>query len=273
MTKYLHHQFLLLSSICLLAINTFVFANSLEDCSKDSDLSAESQYQLALEHEKNGNYQKSFNCYLKAANKPFKDAQLKVGMMYEEGLGTPESESNAKIFYAKFITQNTPDLYDQYIALTLADLSVFVSEVYKQNKQYEASLFWNLRSAKLGSTMAKNRLGVHYQMGYGTPVDKKEALKWYLEAIDEGDKMSLLNIGTLYYIGGHGIERDYKQAYEWYLRSIREGANVISANHILGTMNEDGKGVDINLERAKKRYRYSCDKGYQSSCERLEKLP
>lgn len=71
------------------------------------------------------------------------------------------------------------------------------------------SAFWNT------SLRWKLRLGTAYQIGAGVPEDKKESVKWYRKAAEQGNADAQYNLGLAYY-NGNGVIQDYVTAYAWW---------------------------------------------------------
>ena len=76
------------------------------------------------------------------------------------------------------------------------------------------------------------------------PVNREEALKWYLKAAEQGNATAMFNVGNCY-AHGYGIEQDDKQAEEWYLKAVRHGnKKAASALRHLASKQEKEKQTD-----------------------------
>jgi hypothetical protein len=58
--------------------------------------------------------------------------------------------------------------------------------------------------------------------GKGVPEDKKEAVKWYRKAADQGHRSAQYYLGAMYYYG-EGVPKDDVEAYKWYSLSAAQG--------------------------------------------------
>ena len=54
-----------------------------------------------------------------------------------------------------------------------------------------------------------------YSRGEGTPMDYKEALRWYLLAAEQGIAGAQSNLGLMYE-KGFGVGQDYVEAHKWF---------------------------------------------------------
>ena len=76
--------------------------------------------------------------------------------------------------------------------------------------------------ASAGDTTAMLKLGAVYDFGHGTPVDKKEAARWYLSAAEAGNPNAQNSIGSMYQ-AGEGVEKDLSKALYWYQKAEQQG--------------------------------------------------
>ncbi len=131
------------------------------------------------------------------------------------------------------------------------------------NQQKDAVWLAQLeRLAEGGAVRAQYILaGHHHLLGESEPdglEHKKEAVKWWKKAADQGLKGAQSSLG-FYYEKGIGVEKDAKEAVRWYKLAAQQG--VADAQFNLGVCYERGEGVEKNLTEAVRLYRLAADQG------------
>ena len=94
--------------------------------------------------------------------------------------------------------------------------------------------------AEEGDAKAEYWLGYNYSIGFGTPKDSEEALKWYRKAAEQGHADAQNVLGHAYK-RGKGVEQNYTEALQWYLKSAEQGNRL--AQFWLGEIFKEGQGV------------------------------
>ena len=158
---------------------------------------------------------------------------------------------------------------------------------------YAEAATWYRRAAETGHQAAARALGSLYLTGAGVPQDDGEAVRWLRVAADAGDASSQVNLANLVARGagdgddparivawfgraaeagdqiagfnlglclakGIGVERDDAQAALW-LRWAAEG--VAEAQYMLGGMLVEGRGVAVDLFRARNWFQRAAEAG------------
>ena len=77
--------------------------------------------------------------------------------------------------------------------------------------------------------------------------DYTAAYMEFLPLAEGGDDVSMITIGTFYYMG-QGFQKDYGKAMEWYLKAFEKGNGDAFSN--IGVMYRDGSGVTKNKKMA-----------------------
>ena len=77
------------------------------------------------------------------------------------------------------------------------------------------ALKWYLEAAEQGQAGAQCSLGVMYALGEGAPQDYAQAAFWYRKAAEKGVPGCQVSLGSLYE-KGQGVPQDYAEAYFWY---------------------------------------------------------
>ncbi len=88
-----------------------------------------------------------------------------------------------------------------------------------------------------------------------------EAVKWYRRAAKQGYDLAQHNLGLMY-ANGKGVPQDYAEAVKWYRRAAEQGDAYAQNN--LGLMYANGKGVPQDYAEAVKWYRRAA-KWYQGN--------
>jgi uncharacterized caspase-like protein len=103
------------------------------------------------------------------------------------------------------------------------------------------------QAADAGDKNAMFRIGLIYENGNGVNEDKAEAMRWYRKAADAGDKSSMFRIGLMYG-NGWGVKRNYDEAVRWYRKAADAGD--ARAMFQVGQSYEKGMGVAKNKAEA-----------------------
>gem|GEM_PF-3413864 len=125
-----------------------------------------------------------------------------------------------------------------------------LSEMYQfgkgVDKDLAESVKWLRKSAEAGDSSAQRQLGLLYSQGKGVPRSPSEAVKWYLKASDRGDAIAMTYLGS-HYMDGLGVARRDSEALKWFKRAA---PNSLSAQHNLGLMHAQGRGVTKDVVEA-----------------------
>jgi FOG: TPR repeat, SEL1 subfamily len=117
--------------------------------------------------------------YLRDAQLGDKNAQYKLGRMYEKSDRMPKDITKAIYWYEQAAKQDQPQAIE-----ALAELYYYGVDV-QQKPHLAFALF--TRSAKFKNSEAYYCLGEMYYAGLGTVQDKSTAFSWYKKAADEGN--------------------------------------------------------------------------------------
>lgn len=167
---------------------------------------------------------KSFNWYLKAAEKGRSSAQFYVGYYYASGYGVKKDAKLAFEWYAKAAEQKNP--------AALNNLAI----CYQYGKGVEIDLtkavLYYEESAKSGNTTAQKNLAICYKNGTGVISDPSKVFYWTFEAARNGDFDSQGKI-AFYYLKGYGITADKVEALLWYTKYYSKEMRIDNANEAL----------------------------------------
>jgi len=158
----------------------------------------------------NANEAGTFNAMLALANKGDAEAQYHVGMMYNNGIGTPRDLRQAFEWFEKSAASKDP-LGAYKLGCYYA--GQFEGVVAVDRKE---ALKYKLIAAKAGYSLAQHDVA----LAYGKQDDFEEAIKWLKLSADQGDSSALYLLSGLYF-QGKGAPKDLSLAYAYYKLSNR----------------------------------------------------
>lgn len=122
---------------------------------------------------KNGDYQKAYDIWLKAAENGVADAQFNIAVMLENGQGIPRDLFSALKWYELAARQNYPH------ASQMSDkVQAKITRLHKKE------LLKHLPKADAGNTDSQIAVATIYAEGRFVKQDKIEALKWLFLATE-----------------------------------------------------------------------------------------
>ena len=232
---------------------------------------------------KDSNKQEARDIYQSLADKGDKDAQLKLGFMFDKGLGGAEDFVQAEKWYGLAAEQGQvlaqymlghmyqlglvgsgPDYelakkwYSQAQS-TYSPASVALGFIYDTvDDDYKDALANYQRASVTHDPMGLYDLGLIYENGKGQATDFVKAGDLYQEAADLGVAQAMTQLAGLYF-KGEGVSKDEDLALTWY----RKAADLGNADALyqLGLLSETGVAMSLNLSEALHYYQASSDKG------------
>lgn len=162
-----------------------------------------------------------------AADEGDVQAQVRLGILSEQGRGLPQDYAAARSWYEKAAPQS-------------ADAQFLLGMMLYQGKgipvDFDAARRHFEQAAGQGSLQAQVNLGWMCEYGQGQAdavPDLACARRWYERAASAGDPMGMFNLGTQYYLG-KGVTQDYAEARHWFVRAA--GKDFAGAYYNLGVM-------------------------------------
>lgn len=121
-------------------------------------------------------------------------------------------------------------------------------------EKYEEGIPIILKLATDGYAPAQCHMGILYQDGRGVPLDWQEAERWFLLAITQGNRDSIVNLASMYLKGRKSFPHNRKRAIELFKQSALLGSP--TSQHNLGHFFLEGK-YDLcrDIDEAMKWYR------------------
>lgn len=179
---------------------------------------------LALATPAHANDARTFNAMGALANRGDAEAQYHVGMMHNNGIGTPQDRSQAFAWFEKSAAANDPlgayklgCYYDgQGAGIVAADA--------------DQALKYKLISAKAGYARAQHDVALMYDR----QGNSEDALKWWKAAGDQGLPAALFSLSRAY-SAGKGTARDLSLSYAYFklsrlapAKNVNEMASMLS---------------------------------------------
>ena len=180
--------------------------------------------------------------FLSAAKKGDADAQFRYGQMCVEGVLDNVSAQEGRSWLLKALEQG----------LTVA--SVPLAEMLLQEEKFPAkqkNAIMNAlkEEAIMGNALAQTILALCYRIGCGVKVNYLEAAKNFRAAADEGIPHAMFSLGELY-LEGLGVAKDEKKAFKLIKKAADE--DFYLANHYMGVFYMTGQaGVKRDLKKAR----------------------
>ena len=224
------------------------------------------QYNLGQCHEKGlgviRDNKEAVKWYTKSAEQGHVMAAFNLSRCYEDGQGVPRDKKQAMKWFAKVL--DTTDIKELYRILRSIDPYC--------NYDSDKSLLLLRRLAELGNAKAQFDLGnvCHWNGGGQRGVgDRKESVKWYTMAAEQGNADAQFCLGICYK-QGEGVDTDYKEAVKWLTKSAEQGN--ANAQFWLGNCYEYGAGVDKDEKEAVNWYTKAAAQGDASAKRELKRF-
>jgi len=168
-----------------------------------------------------GRYAEALSKYRALADSGDLEAQFKLGVMYERGLGVHKDVAQAIRWYEKAASKrHTPALR------SLASIYFAGSGVPKDQKKAFQLLS---QAARGGDLEAKTFLAYTYENGYGTQRDLPSAIKLLREAAYAGHAPAQNALGIMYWRGA-GVPQSDVEAYAWWSLASEQGDKLADEN-------------------------------------------
>ncbi len=165
------------------------------------------QVAMAKDALRNDEYVTGVNWLKKAVNKDNSDAEILLGLCYENGWGVSQSLFEAKKYYENAgIHGNSMGYF--HLGRLYADEN---SSIYSLPSAFD----WYMKAAKDDNAQAQGIVAYMYLAGNGVSENIFEGLRWLNKACENEDPWSLAVGGMLYYDGLENIPKDYNKAFRY----------------------------------------------------------
>ncbi len=185
-----------------------------------------------------GDYATALREWRQLAEQGDTEAQIRLGVIYQDGLGVPRDYAEAARWYHKAAEQGdeSAEIYLKQVLRILTEMGLDAVA----GKDFASALRLLEPAAELGGTKAQFFLGLMHYTGEGIPQSYREAKKWYIIAANQGYASAQSALGTMYY-KGEGVPQIYRRAKMWFLMAAEQGDP--DAQSSLGIMYYNGHGV------------------------------
>ena len=120
-----------------------------------------------------------------------------------------------------------------------------------------------------GNAEAQFQLGLMYEQGLGTDVDRQTAQRYYQQAAEQQSPQALDALGTLY-LKGEGVIQNFKESLRLFQQAAAQGYP--QAQHNLGIAYADGKGTFRDPVKAHMWFNLASANGYPQAAASRERL-
>lgn len=179
-----------------------------------------------------------FESILALAQKGDAASQLKMGQLYESGIGVTKDEQVAFSWYEKAAQQGNKTAQTKTGYAYLAGIGVSPSP--------NSAIGWFRKAAEQGDAEGQNYLGYCYLNGEGIEKNEGEAFSWFKKSAEQGSSWGQVNLGVCYR-EGRGTLKNEAEAFKWISKAA--DSNDVQAVYMTGAMYVNGIGVDKNEER------------------------
>ena len=135
------------------------------------------------------------------------NAQFNLGLMYAQGRGVLQDDTEAVDWYRKAEVQG--------LARAQSNLGFMYANGRGVLQDDAEAVRWYRKAAEQGYAAAQYNLGIKYAHGMGVLQDDAEAVGWYRKAVEQGDADAQNNLGFMYE-NGRGVLQDAVLAHMWY---------------------------------------------------------
>ena len=187
-----------------------------------------------------------------------------LGILYEDGNGVPQDYGDALLYYtiaadydSPFGHMNAGDLYRDGRGVSV--------DAERAIDAYEAS-------AELGYGPAYERIGDLYRDGKIVPQNTSEAIYAYSSAHDLGEYACGNKIAYIYETGQGDQPQNEVAAFGWYLDVLLKGVSEDWATYRAGRMLLEGRGVEVDEEKARNWFGLGAHEGHAPSQRELGRL-
>lgn len=220
-------------------------------------------------------------------------AQLKLGYMMDNGLGSAPDFSGAQRWYTAAAEQGNPDAqyllgqfyqvgalgtpdyalakqWYQKAAPKLSKASVALGFLYETvDDNYPDALKAYEQAATQGDALGDYNLALMYEYGKGIPVDYAKAKELFTVAAGKGIDEAMTQLGSINF-DGLGQVRDVQQGLSWYKKAADLGNS--NALYALGLLAETGVGTKLDFPDALKYYEQASEKGNEKAMLALARM-
>jgi len=158
--------------------------------------------------------EEAYRLFKQSADQGFAEAQCKLGLVYENGMGTSIDLKEAVKYYRLSANQGNA------AALYYLGYCYFNGIGVNQDPSTAVKLYY--KAAMKEYPAAQNNLGFCYFVGAGITKNYDEALRWYRKAAEHGYAAAQFNLGYCYE-KGYGVNQKMQDMLKWYQLAAARG--------------------------------------------------
>ena len=210
--------------------------------------------------------QEDYETTRRAAEQGDAAAQRTLGVMYAEGQGVQQDDTEAVRWYRLAAEQGD--------AAAQRNLGGMYGAGQGVQQDYTEAVRWLRLAAEQGDAAAQTGLGMMYAEGQGVQEDDTEAVRWFRLAAEQGDAMAQIFLGLFAATGIEGVALDQAEADRWF-RLAAEQDYALAQNSaaaptlalaaeflvVAATMYETGVGVAQDDAEAVRWFRLAAEQG------------
>ena len=235
---------------------------------KQSPSTARHRSQLARAYAHTGRFAEARREAAAAASAGSSSAMVLLGVMSQRGLGAEANAAEAAAWYRKAgeagnqrgaalagmpLVHFAPATPEHQAEKGDPRAQFNLAARLEQEKKYDEAIKWYARAAAQDFRPAELNLAQMYEKGWGVKQDNAEARRRYRRLSDLGDNEARWRAARLAAADG-----DTAEALKLYERLMRD--DEYRALLDVGQMNEEGRGVPKNLQRALELYERAADR-------------
>lgn len=140
----------------------------------------------------------------------------------------------------------------------LAEAQAVLGQMLLDQQKPAEAFGWFWKAAQQGHPMGLNMLGRCYDLGWGTPVDKKRAAECFRVAAEAGLDWGMYNYGSALALGA-GLTQDKAAALAWFEKAAAMGH--AKSTNFVGSFHEEGTIVPRDMAMAADCYARAAEGG------------
>jgi TPR repeat protein len=161
-----------------------------------------------------GDYATALREWTPLAEQGIPEAQFKLGILYDQGLGVAPNVTDALQWYRRAAEQG--------YAAAQYNLGIHYLLGTGVTQDDAEAARWLSQAAEQGIPLAQFQLGLLFSQGRGVPRNQAIAIRWFREVAMRGDPEAQYQLGLLY-SQGQGLPVDYVEAYMWLTLAAAQG--------------------------------------------------
>ena len=208
-----------------------------------------------------GDYKKALAILQPLAEAGDSQAQVTIGIMYDNGLGVASDPAEALKWYIRAAEQGIPEVQH--------DVGVKYFQGTGTDQDFAEAARWWEQSANAGLADSQFNLGLMYYRGLGVNRDYDKAAGLFLKAAEQNHSQAQYSLAVMHAFG-HGMEKNYGMALKWFRRSAEQG--MAEAQFNIGAFYENGYGLEKDMDAALDWYRRAAAKGLPEAEKKVEEI-